>query len=172
MSSLSFRGDLPQGRGSSLSSPETFGPWNTADKTEGTRTPALQSHSKDWMIHAQSTVWNVEGVRKAHRQNSGAINVFFIIHEVKTSLRFCCVFSEEKKKKKPKQTISNMVQISPKLYALPRSEHPCAFSAVVAHSSTWSLFHPTPQLAFPSVWLFLQNENELKAVLPQPPAPP
>lgn len=100
MSSLSFRGDLPQGRGSSLSSPETFGPWNTADKTEGTRTPALQSHSKDWMIHAQSTVWNVEGVRKAHRQNSGAINVFFIIHEVKTSLRFCCVFSEKKKKTK------------------------------------------------------------------------
>lgn len=97
VSSLSFRGDLPQGRGSSLSAPETFGPWNTAEKTEGTRTPALQSHSKDWMIHAQSTVWNVEGVRKAHRQNSGAINVFCIIHELKTSLQFCCVSSGKKK---------------------------------------------------------------------------
>lgn len=149
MSSLSFRGDLPQGRGSSLSAPETFGPWNTAEKTEGTRTPALQSHSKDWMIHAQSTVWNVEGVRKAHRQNSGAINVFCIIHELKTSLQFCCVSSGKKK------YYFQYGADFPQTLRFATLRAPLCFLCCSCPLFYTEPLPSTPQLAFPSVWLFL-----------------
>lgn len=61
-----------------------------------------------------------------------------------------------------------MVQISPKLYALPGSEHPCAFSAAISHSSTWSLLHPIPH-NYPSLLSGCSYKMDLRQLSPIPP---